>query len=362
MDFERNQQLSLCETGIPGLDSILRGGLPRNRMYLVQGQPGTGKTTLALQFLLAGAKRNEKCLYITFSETKHEIEATARSHGWRLDGIDLFELSALEEQLKPEAQTTMFHPSEVELNKTTKILTDRVENLKPSLVVFDSASEMRLMAESSLRYRRQLLALKQFFSGKQCTVLFLDDLTTPQGEFQIQSIVHGVIALERLQPDYGVERRRICITKLRGVAFHEGYHDCIIHTGGMKVFPRILSIEQAAPLEGGAISSGIKGLDALLGGGLDRGTSNLFLGPAGTAKSTLCLQFAHTTVSRGEKVVVFSFEESISKIMQRSRALGLDFTDHAKAGRVTFRKIDPAELSHQVNSRTLFVRSWKRKR
>lgn len=339
------KSVSICTTGVEGLDDILRGGLPKNRMYLIQGEPGTGKTTLALQFLLEGVRQGETCLYVTFSETREELEATADSHGWNLTGLNLFELSSLEEQLRPEAQTTIFHPSEVELNKTTKIITDQVEKLRPTRVVFDSASEMRLMAESSLRYRRQLLALKQFFSGRKCTVLFLDDLTTPHEEFQIQSIVHGVIALEKLQPAYGVERRRIRVTKLRGVKFSEGNHDCIIRTGGLVVFPRMTSRDVKPTFKRECISSGIKGIDQLLGGGLDRGTSTLFLGPAGTGKSTLTLQYAHAAAKRGERVAIFSFEENVANTLERSKSLGLDFDKLVDRGTVIFRKVDPAEIS-----------------
>lgn len=341
-----NAKNEFCGLGVEGLDDILNGGLPRNRMYLIQGEPGTGKTTLALQYLLEGVNRGETCLYITFSETKEELEATAKSHGWSLDRINLFELSSLEDKLRPESQTTIFHPSEVELNKTTGIITGEVERLRPSRVVFDSASEMRLMAETSLRYRRQLLALKQFFSGRKCTVLFLDDLTTPNEEFQIQSIVHGVIALEKLQPIYGVERRRIRIAKLRGVPFREGNHDCVIRTGGIAVFPRISSANQTrVNFTKGVTSSKVEGLDSLLGGGLDRGTSTLILGPAGTGKSTLTLQYAHAAAERGERVAIFSFEETVANTIDRSSALGLDFEKHIEDGRILFRKIDPAEIS-----------------
>lgn len=332
-------------TGVPGLDEITGGGLTKNRLYLVQGEPGTGKTTLALQYLLEGVRQKESCLYITFSETKEELISTASSHGWTLDGIHLFELSALEARLKPESQTTLFHPSEVELNETTEILIEEVKRIKPKRVVFDSASEMRLMAETSLRYRRQLLALKQFFSQQQSTVFFLDDLTAPQGEFQIQSIVHGVISLEKLQPVYGVERRRIRISKLRGSKFREGNHDCIIATGGLRVFPRMVIADQAKDFKRETISSGIRALDDLLGGGLDRGTSNLFLGPAGTGKSTLALQYAHAAAERGEKVAIFSFEENIPTVTARAKAMNLDFTSFVDQGTVKLQKVDPAELA-----------------
>ncbi|MGZ3656429.1 MAG: ATPase domain-containing protein [Bdellovibrionota bacterium] len=340
-----NKQLNRCSTGTPGLDEVLRGGLPRERMYLLRGEPGTGKTTLALKFLLEGVKQGEKCLYITFSETRDELEATAESHGWSLHGLELFELTALEHKLRPDAQSTIFHPSEIELAETTQVITSEVERIRPSRIVFDSASEMRLMAETSLRYRRQLLALKQYFSGRKCTVLFLDDLTASGEGFQIESIVHGVIELVKNQSAYGMDQRQLRVEKLRGVAFFEGGHDCMIRTGGMAVFPRLMASHEQKKFEKESIASDVDGLDELLGGGIDRGTSTLLLGPAGSGKSTITLQFAHAAARRGDKVAIFSFEESANSIISRTAAFNLDFESLVERGTVAVRKISPAEVS-----------------
>jgi circadian clock protein KaiC len=338
-----------CVTGISGLDPILGGGLPKNRLYLLQGEPGTGKTTLALQFLLNGRKLGEKGLYITFSETKDELESVAKSHGWDVDGVSLLELSAIEEQLKPEFQNTVFHPSEVEMNETTKILFETVERERPSRIVFDSVSEMRMLAETPLRYRRQMLALKQYFSGKNCTVLLLDDLTASPTDLQVQSIVHGVINLQKLHPEFGDERRRLNVVKLRGVQFVGGHHDYVIKKGGIQIFPRMISGGytglQTISFEQESISSGIAALDILLGGGLDKGTSNLFLGPAGTGKSTLAIQYAVAAAQRGERSAIFAFEESLHTLISRTEALGTNIRKFISEGLIEVEKIDPAQMS-----------------
>ncbi|MGE3263514.1 MAG: ATPase domain-containing protein [Bacteriovoracia bacterium] len=336
---------TICETGIPGFDQILKGGLPRNRLYLLQGEPGTGKTTLSLQFLFEGARKGEKCLYITFSETKEELQAVARSHGWNLDSISLLELSAIEQQLKPESQNTVFHPAEVEMNETARLLMDEVDRVKPTRVVFDSVSEMRMLAETSLRYRRQMLALKQFFATKNCTVLLLDDLTASPKDLQVQSIVHGVINLQKLHPEFGDERRRLNIVKIRGVHFSGGHHDYIIEHGGVKVFPRMVAEMNPLPYERTAIKSELLELDKLVGGGLDRGTSNLFMGPAGTGKSTLAMQYAMAACNRGEHVSIYAFEESIKTLLARTNSLGMNLEKHLASGMLSIQKIDPAELS-----------------
>src|SRR5436190_13546107 len=272
-----------CPSGIDGLDDILAGGFPRDCFYLIQGDPGSGKTTLALQFLLEGIRRGENVLYITLSETKQELLKVARSHRWSLDGIPLLELSAIETLLRPDAHTTVFHPSEVELIKVTEMLLDRVKKAQPARIVFDSLSEFRLMAETPLRYRRQLLNLKQEFAKHHATVLLLDDKMDKSGtgvDPHVLSLTHGVIDMEQLSPDYGTSRRRVRVTKLRAVKFREGYHDYVIDTGGLRVFPRIVAAEHHAPFKEESVSSGIKELDALFGGGLDRGTTTLILGPA----------------------------------------------------------------------------------
>src|SRR6476469_9483364 len=283
-----------CATGVEGLDDILAGGLPRDCFYLVQGDPGSGKTTLALQFLLEGVRRGEKVFYITLSETREELLQVARSHGWSIDKITLLDLSAVENLLRPEAQTTVFHPSEVELTKVSQLLLNEVRKVRPKRVAFDSLSEFRLMAETPLRYRRQLLMLKQQFAKMKSTVLFLDDRMNKQAVIDphVLSLTHGVLEMEQLSPDYGTSRRRLRVSKLRAVKFREGYHDYIIATGGLRVFPRIIAAEHHRRFWHHPVSSGIKQLDSLCGGGLDRGTTTLILGPAGTGKSTLVLQYA----------------------------------------------------------------------
>ncbi len=332
-------------TGISGLDDILSGGLPENRLYLMQGEPGTGKTTLAFQFLLEGIKQGEKCLYISFSESREELESVALSHGWDIGALDMLELGSIEDQLKPEAQNTVFYPSEVEMNQTTTVLYAEVERIKPNRIVFDSISEMRMLAESSLRYRRQMLALKQFFSKQQCTVLLLDDLTTSPKDLQVQSIVHGVINLQKLHPEFGNERRRLHIVKLRGIDFVGGYHDYIIKRGGVEVFPRMISSSHQTKRTNKKFSSSVKGLDKLLGGGIDSGTSTLFLGPAGTGKSTLSIQYAYAAAERGDKSIVFAFEESIETLLMRTSAVGMNIQKHLDSKMMRISKIDPAQLS-----------------
>lgn len=331
--------------GIAGLDAVLGGGLPKHRLFLVQGEPGTGKTTLALQFLMEGARNGEKGLYITFSESREELMGIASSHGWNLDGISLLELSALESQLQPEAQNTVFHPAEVEMNQFTELVLGKVKEEKPLRVVFDSVSEMRMLAGTSLRYRRQMLALKQFFSGKQCTVLLLDDLTASPGDLQVQSIVHGVINLQKLHPEFGPERRRLNIVKVRGIQFAGGHHDYVIRRGGITMFPRMISAEHSPVGEIHTRTTGIPELDRLMGGGLDTGTSNLFLGPAGTGKSSLAVQVAYAAAERGEKAAIFCFEESLITLVARSRSLGMNLEKHMQTGTLEISKVDPAQLS-----------------
>lgn len=332
-------------TGIKGFDDILNGGFPDNRLYLMQGEPGTGKTTIAFQFLLEGIKNKEECLYISFSESREELQSVANSHGWDISQLNMLELGSIEEQLKPEAQNTIFYPSEVEMNQTMEVLYAEIKRIKPSRIVFDSISEMRMLAESSLRYRRQMLTLKQFFASQNCTVLLLDDLTTSPKDLQVQSIVHGVINLQKLHPEFGNERRRINVVKLRGIEFMGGFHDYVIKKGGIEIFPRMISSNHTPIFEKKTYSSANSELDSLIGGGLDSGTSTLFLGPAGTGKSTLAIQYAYAAAERKEKVIVFSFEESISTLLSRTDSIGMNLDKHIKSGIMKVSKIDPAQLS-----------------
>ena len=336
-----------CPSGVEGLDDILAGGLPRDCFYLVQGDPGSGKTTLALQFLLEGVRRGEKVFYITLSETKQELLKVARSHGWSLDKIPVLDLSAVENLLRPETQTTVFHPSEVELTKVSQLLLDEVRKAQPARVAFDSLSEFRLMAETALRYRRQLLTLKQQFAKFKSTVILLDDKMTKAGVIDphVLSLTHGVIDMEQLSPDYGTSRRRLRVSKLRAVKFREGYHDYIIATGGLRVFPRMIASEHHSHFRHGPVSSGIKELDALFGGGLDRGTTTLVLGQVGTGKSTLALQYAVQMADQGERSMIFTFDETRSVMLSRAKALGFKLEKAIESGTITVQQVDPAELS-----------------
>jgi circadian clock protein KaiC len=336
-----------CASGVEGLDDILAGGLPRDCFYLVQGDPGSGKTTLALQFLLEGLRRGEKVFYITLSETKQELFKVARSHGWSLDKIPVLDLSAVENLLRPEAQTTVFHPSEVELTKVSQLLLDEVRKAQPARVAFDSLSEFRLMAETALRYRRQLLTLKQQFAKFKSTVLLLDDKMNKAGVIDphVLSLTHGVIDMEQLSPDYGTSRRRLRISKLRAVKFREGYHDYIIATGGLRVFPRMIAAEHHTKFRHAPVSSGIRQLDSLCGGGLDRGTTTLIRGPAGTGKSTLVLQYAMQLAKKGERSMIFAFDETRSVMLSRAKAMGFELEKAIERGTIMVQQVDPAELS-----------------
>lgn len=331
-------------TGIEGLDEILAGGLPRGRIYLVQGDPGVGKTTLALQYLMTGAARGERCLYITLSETRPEIDATALSHGWSLADISVIELSALEQTAMLEQENTLFESSEVELQETTRRLLDHIERVEPHRVVIDSLSELRLLAQSSLRYRRQILGLKQHFAGKSCTVLFLDDRTSEPADLQLQSLTHGVLQLEQSTPIYGDDRRRLRVLKLRGLRFRGGYHDFAIRTGGVAVFPRLGSSGPEVAFDRTPLSSGVPGLDNLLAGGLDRGTSTLLAGPAGVGKSVIATQFAIATARRGGRSAIFAFDEGTRTLFDRSRALGMPIDEYVASKHILVQQIDPAEM------------------
>jgi circadian clock protein KaiC len=341
-----NSEELLLETGIAGLDEVLHGGLVRNRMYLVEGDPGAGKTTMALQYLLAGRARGESCLFVTLSESEQELQATASAHGWDLEGIRILEVIASEESLTPDARYTMFHPSEVELSETTKRVLAEASRLQPSRIVLDSLSELRLLAENQLRYRRQILALKQHFSRQHSTVLFLDDRTgVDERDTDLHSITHGVVSLEREPREYGTTRRRLIVQKMRGRAFIEGYHDFLIRSGGVRVFPRLIASGHAGQTLRTELPSGIPELDTLLGGGLSRGTSTLVIGAAGTGKSSIAAQYCAAAAARGERSTIYLFDESVATFLDRSDGLGIPIRGLAERDRVRVRQIDPAELS-----------------
>ena len=332
-------------TGSNGLDDILNGGFDSNRMYLYEGRPGTGKTTLALQFLLEGVRRGERVLYITLSETRRELALVAKRHGWSLDGIDIFELVPPETSLDPERELTVLHPAEVELSETTKLIFDRVSDLNPTRVVVDSLSELRLLAQSALRYRRQVLSVKHYFATRECTVVLLDDLTSTTNDLQLHSISHGVVLLEQLEIEYGAQRRRLRVVKMRGINFRGGFHDFTIEKGGLAIFPRLIAAEHHTNFLGGVASSGNAELDRLLGGGLERGTNALLIGGAGVGKSSLALSYVIAAAQRGEKSVFFAFDEGRGTLEARARTIGMPLEQWVDQGLIRFQQIDPAEMS-----------------
>ena len=333
-----------ARTGIPGLDDVLAGGLPRNRLYVIQGSPGAGKTTIGVQFLLAGREAGETGLYVTLSETGEELRSSAKSHGWSLDDIEMLEVLPSED-VAAEGENTLFHPSEIELTETTGTIIREIERLNPLRLVIDSLSEIRLLSQNALRYRRQILSLKQFLAGRQCTAIFLDEASNPDGEQHLQTISHGVIRLEQDAPTFGAERRRLRILKLRGMKFRGGYHDFKIETGGIAVFPRLVAAEHQTSEVSGTLASGLARLDALLGGGIDRGTTNLLMGPAGTGKSIIVSQYASAAASRGEHVMMITFDEGPGTLFLRTKALGIPFRRYVDDGTIHVRQIDPAELT-----------------
>jgi len=333
-----------ASTGVSGLDDILGGGLPENHLYLIDGEPGAGKTTLALQFLLEGVRLGERGLYVTLSESRDELVGVAQSHGWSLDGIDVFELSTLG-LTEVEEGYTVFHPAEVELQQTVDAVLKAVADHSPQRVVFDSLSEMRLLAREPLRFRRQILAIKQFFAGRVCTVLLLDDKTAPERDLQLHSLAHGVIALDHVALEYGSERRRLQVTKVRGSRFRGGYHDFRITTGGLNVYPRILHDGTRSEPRTQTISSGSATLDALLGGGVTCGTSMLITGAAGTGKSVLSTQYANAEIRRGQKVLFFLFDERFSTFRLRCDALEMKIGDSIANGSLKVSQVEPTDLS-----------------
>jgi circadian clock protein KaiC len=332
-------------TGVEGLDDILHGGFTPNRLYLIEGMPGSGKTTLAFQFLLEGARLGERVLYLTLSESREEVEGVAESHGWSLRDIFISELMPSESALEPDEQYTVFHPSEVELSDTTRRILNEVERVKPARVVFDSLSELRLMSGNPLRYRRQILALKQFFAGRSCTVLLLDDLTASEHDLQVQSIAHGALLLEHTKPLFGEARRRLSVTKFRGSDFRGGYHDYMIRRGGLIAYPRLVAAEHRQKTERARVKCGIDALDKMLGGGLERGTSTLIQGASGTGKSTLSSLFAAEVAKQNGCAALFIFDESAATLLSRAEGLGIPLAEYVNAGKVLVQQVDPAELS-----------------
>ncbi|WP_375508519.1 ATPase domain-containing protein [uncultured Caballeronia sp.] len=331
-------------TGVDGLDNILGGGLTPNRVYLVEGSPGAGKTTLALQFLLKGAEVGEAGLYITLSETRSELLAVADAHGWEVDAISIVELLS-DEGLDPEYEQSVLHPAEVELGETVKNVMHQVEAIKPARIVLDSLSELRLLSQNPLRYRRQILALKRYFATRDCTVLLLDDNTSDPSDLQLHSIAHGVVSLDQLVHDYGGARRRLRVAKMRGLKFREGFHDFTLETGGIDVYPRLVAAEHHAEFSSTPLSTGSEGLDALLGGGLIPGTNTLLIGPSGVGKTTTVVCCLMAALKRGERCMYYLFDETLRTLLLRSKALGMDLSPFLESGQLTLRQIDPAEMS-----------------
>jgi circadian clock protein KaiC len=339
---ERSPSMRVA-TGIKGLDDILQGGFTPHRLYLIEGVPGSGKRTLALQYLMEGVRRGESALYVTLSESEEELQSVAASHGWSLDGIHIHELTTTE-GIDAE-QYTIFHPSEVELHQTTQVILSEVDRIKPGRVVFDSLAEVRLLAGSALQYRRQIMALKRYFAGRSCTVLLLDDLTTTDRDLQLQSIAHAVLLLDQLNPEYGSERRRMRVIKYRGTEFRGGYHDYSIRRGGLEVFPRLVASEHRQTIIGQRLRTGVPKLDVLLGGGIEEGTSTLIVGPPGTGKSSLAAKLVSVAMESGRNGAMFIFDEGLHTLLSRSASLGADLQKYIDAGQLIIQPLDPAELS-----------------
>ena len=334
-----------ASSGLAGLDEILGGGFVLGRLHLVEGRPGTGKTTLGMHFVLAGRDQHEKVLYVSMSETRDELQAVASAHGWSLEGVEMCELVPPDAEEGDGNRQTMFRPSEVELGETMRLLCDEIERIDPARIVIDSLSEMRLLAQNPLRYRRQIFALKHFLTRRHATVLVLDDMTANGHDLQLHSIVHGVLTLEELALDYGAERRRLRVTKMRGVKYRGGYHDYAIRTGGLEVFPRLLASEHPGTLPKEVVRSGSEQLDALLGGGLRRGTSALLVGPAGSGKSSVALSIAYNAARQGECAALYAFDEGTESIIERARGIGMEISPLLASGDIALHQINPAEMS-----------------
>jgi circadian clock protein KaiC len=332
-------------TGVAGLDDVLMGGFPQGNVYLIEGDPGVGKTTLALQFLMAGIRDGASVLFVSLSESQRELHAAAASHGWDINDVPILEVTASEDSLSLEKQYSVFHPSEIEFQDTTNTILSKVQETGATRIVFDSIAEIRLLAGDSLRYRRQILALKQFFLHRDCTVLLIDDRRSGGSDMQLESIAHGVLELQSMPRDYGIERRRMRVVKLRGSTYRQGFHDLTIETGGLRIFPRLVASEHRGIMASSVVSSGNAELDALWGGGVAAGTSTLLLGPAGSGKSTIALSYAVAAACRGDRASVFAFDETLGTLFVRAEQLGMRLQEHVDNGRIEIDQLDPAELS-----------------